>query len=88
MPYNLFFAKCGHLGPVKFWAFWPNLAIFFKIKIYGVLYPFDHYESFTFLSYFFKTNFLKKKLTFYLDFEKRSRFWFLGESGSFLKIEI
>ena len=31
---------------------------------------YDHYESFTFLSYFCKTSVLKKKLAFYLDFEK------------------
>ena len=33
---------------------------------------YDHYESFTFLSYFCKTSILKKKLAFYLHFEKKS----------------
>ena len=40
--------------------------------ILRVFYHYDHYETFTSLFYFWKTNILKKSLEFYLDFENLS----------------
>ena len=47
-------------------------AIFTKIPFLRVFLHYDHYETFTSLFYFWKTNILKKSLEFYLDFENLS----------------
>ena len=44
-------------------------AIFTKITFLRVFLRYDHYETFTSLFLFSKTNILKKRLEFYLDFE-------------------
>ena len=51
-----------------------------KIPILRVFYRYDHYETFTSLFYFWKTNVLKK-LVFYLDFENWGSLTNCGISG-------
>ena len=47
-------------------------AFFTKIAFLRIFQLYDHYETFTSLFYFWKTNILKKSLEFYLYFENLS----------------